>query len=165
MVTKRTWNLTNFNAKRWVCSFLTKSCYQQIANTPWAMLTHTYTIGYWKKKVKWSTVPFPCLYHIRKTRLIFLGMEWFYWFVTFLSLLSWSAMVSCKLSRELSFFTGRGGRLSVMAGRQFFLIPPFAYGKKFWSPPLPMAKNFGPPLWPREIILVPPPRWRNIPLA
>ncbi len=38
--------------------------------------------------------------------------------------------------RELSFFTGRGGRLSVMAGRQFFLVPPFAYGKKFWSPPL-----------------------------
>ncbi len=35
---------------------------------------------------------------------------------------------------ELSFFTGRGGRLSVMAGRQFFLVPPFAYGGKFWSP-------------------------------
>ncbi len=31
--------------------------------------------------------------------------------------------------RELSFFTGRGGRLSVMAGHQFFLVPPFAYGK------------------------------------
>ncbi len=48
--------------------------------------------------------------------------------------------------RELSFFTRRGGRLSVMAGRQFFLVPP-----------LPTAKNFGPPpLGPTEKILVPP---------
>ena len=44
------------------------------------------------------------------------------------------------------FLPGGGGRLSVMAGRQFFLVPPFAYAKKFWSPPLPTAKNFGPPL-------------------
>ena len=29
--------------------------------------------------------------------------------------------------RELSFFTGRGGCLLVMAGRQFFLVPTFAY--------------------------------------
>ena len=28
---------------------------------------------------------------------------------------------------------------------QFFLVPPFAYGEKFWSP-----------LWPRKQILVPP---------
>ncbi len=64
------------------------------------------------------------------------------------------------------FYREGGGRLSVMAGRQFFLVPPFAYDKKFWSPPLPTAKNFGPPLWPHEKILVPPPpRWKNIPLA
>ncbi len=56
------------------------------------------------------------------------------------------------------FYLEGGGRLSVMAGRQFFLVPPFAYGKKFWSPPLPTVKNFGPLLWPREKILVPPPK-------
>ncbi len=55
------------------------------------------------------------------------------------------AHIKAQLVRELSFFTGRGGRLSVMAGCQFFLVPPFAYGEKFWSPPLPTAKNFGPP--------------------
>ncbi len=27
------------------------------------------------------------------------------------------------------FYREGGGRLSVMAGRQFFLVPPFAYGK------------------------------------
>ncbi len=32
------------------------------------------------------------------------------------------------------FLPGGGGRLSVMAGRQFFLVPPFAFGKKIWSP-------------------------------
>ncbi len=54
------------------------------------------------------------------------------------------------------FLPGGGGRLSVIAGRQFFLVPPFAYvkkfwsppfasGAKFWSPPLASCKNFGPP--------------------
>ena len=40
---------------------------------------------------------------------------------------------SLKTIRELSFFSGRGGRLSVTTGPQFFLFPPFAYTKKFWS--------------------------------
>ena len=35
--------------------------------------------------------------------------------------------------RELSFFTGRG-HLFVIAGRQFFLVPPFECAKRFWSP-------------------------------
>ncbi len=54
----------------------------------------------------------------------------------------------------LSFFTGREGRLFVVPGCQFFLVPPFAYVKKilvfpfafrekFWSPPLA-------PLWSTE---------------
>ncbi len=34
----------------------------------------------------------------------------------------------------LSFFTGRGGRLSVIAGRQFFLVPPWHAQKKFCPP-------------------------------
>ena len=55
-----------------------------------------------------------------------------------------NVLFECHL-RELSFITGRGGRLSVMAGRQFFLVPPLAYDKKFWSPPLPTGKKFGPP--------------------
>ncbi len=49
--------------------------------------------------------------------------------------------------RELSFFTGRGGpsvcdcRSPIFPGpplglRRKILVPPFAYGKKFWSPPL-----------------------------
>ncbi len=40
------------------------------------------------------------------------------------------------------FLPGGGGRLSEIAGRQFFLVPPLAYGEKFWSPTLPTAKNF-----------------------
>ncbi len=40
------------------------------------------------------TVLFPCLYHIRKSRLDISGIEWFYWFVTLPSLLSWSGMLS-----------------------------------------------------------------------
>ncbi len=52
----------------------------------------------------------------------------------------------CQNKGAIIFLPGGGGRLSVMASRQFFLVPPFTYGKKFWSPPLPMAKNFGPPL-------------------
>ena len=50
-----------------------------------------------------------------------------------------------SIFRELSFFTGRGGRLSMITGRQFFLVPPFAYEKKFWSPPLPREKILVPP--------------------
>ncbi len=42
-------------------------------------------------------------------------------------------------------FYREGGRLSVMAGCQFF-----------WSPTLHTGKDFGPPLWPREKRLVPP---------
>ncbi len=53
--------------------------------------------------------------------------------------------MTLEVVRELSFFTGRGGRLSVMADRHFFLVSPFAYGK-----------NFGPPLWLPKKILVPP---------
>ncbi len=45
------------------------------------------------------------------------------------------------------FLPGGGGRLSVIASRQFFLVPPLAYGEKFWSPPLPTAKNFGQNPW------------------
>ena len=44
------------------------------------------------------------------------------------------------------FLGGGGDRLFVMAGRQFFLVPPFACVKKYWSPPLTMGKNTGPPL-------------------
>ncbi len=44
------------------------------------------------------------------------------------------------------FLGGGGDRLFVMAGSQFFLVPPFACVKKYWSPPLPMGKNTGPPL-------------------
>ena len=29
------------------------------------------------------------------------------------------------------------GRLFVMAGRHFFLVPLFGFGEKFWSPPPP----------------------------
>ncbi len=58
--------------------------------------------------------------------------------------------------RELSFFTGRGGHLSVIAGRQFFLVPPLACVKKFWSAPRHAQKNSGPPLGLRKKILVPP---------
>ena len=78
--------------------------------------------------------------------------------------LSWIAGMAL---RELSFFTGRGRRLSVMAGRQFFLVPPFVYVKKIWSPlclrgeilvpPLAVWRNSGPPkmeehspLWPSK---------------
>ncbi len=61
------------------------------------------------------------------------------------------------LIRELSFFTGRGGpsvcdgRSPIFSGpplclRRKILVPPFAYGEKFWSPPLTSWKNFGPPL-------------------
>ncbi len=49
--------------------------------------------------------------------------------------------------RELSFFTGRGGRLFVIVGHQFFLVPP----------PWHAQKNSGPPLGIRKKILVPPP--------
>ncbi len=44
------------------------------------------------------------------------------------------------------FLGGGGDRLFVIAGRQFFLVPPFACVKKYWSPPLTMGKNTGPPL-------------------
>ncbi len=40
---------------------------------------------------------------------------------------------------------GRGGRLSVIGGLQFFLSPPLAHAKKFWPPLSRHAKNFGPP--------------------
>ncbi len=59
--------------------------------------------------------------------------------------------------RELSFFTGRGGRLSVIAGRQFFLVPPFGMRKKILVPPLGMCKKIlVPPLAYAKKILVPP---------
>ena len=46
-----------------------------------------------------GTVLFYCLHHIRKLRLNFSGMEWFNWFVTLLSLLSWSGMFN-RLEQE-----------------------------------------------------------------
>ncbi len=69
--------------------------------------------------------------------------------------------------RELSFFTGRGpyicdGRSSIFSGPPLFkhkkiLVPPFAYGKKFWSPPLlPTGKKFWSP---------PPVKEHNSPLT
>ncbi len=57
--------------------------------------------------------------------------------------------VSLKLFlfKEATIFTGRGGHLSVTAGRQFFLVPPFAYVKKFWFPPIAYGENiWSPPL-------------------
>ncbi len=51
--------------------------------------------------------------------------------------------LECKMHfciRELSFYTGRGGCLSGMAG------PPYAYVKKNWSSPLPKRKILVPPL-------------------
>ncbi len=45
--------------------------------------------------------------------------------------------------RELSFFTGRGDRLFVIAGRNFFWSPP--WHAQNWSPPLTTPKNSGPP--------------------
>ncbi len=45
----------------------------------------------------------------------------------------WVNKVQLHIIRELSFFTG-GGHLFVIAYRQFFSGPPFAYVKVFWSP-------------------------------
>ncbi len=60
------------------------------------------------------------------------------------------------LLRELSFFYREGGRLFVIAGCQFFLVPPpICECKKFWSPPWHALKNSGPPFAHAKNILVP----------
>ncbi len=63
-------------------------------------------------------------------------------------------VTNCK--GAIIFYREGGGRLSVIAGRQFFLVPPLACAKKFWSPPRHVQKNSGPPLGLRKKILVPP---------
>ncbi len=55
------------------------------------------------------------------------------------------------------FYREGGGRLSVIAGRQFFLVPPLACAKKFWSPPRHARKNSGPPLAYAKKFWSPPP--------
>ncbi len=73
------------------------------------------------------------------------------------------AMIRSMYERKSPLFTFKGaiifyreGGPSVMAGHQFFLVPPFAYVKKilvppfgfvkkFWSPPWDSWKNSGPP--------------------
>ncbi len=65
-------------------------------------------------------------------------------------------------------FYREGGRLSVIAGRQFFLVPPpwhaqkilvppLAWAKKFWSPlPWPTQKFWSPLCDPQKIVVPPP---------
>ena len=58
-------------------------------------------------------------------------------------------LVGCSLilsdAKGAIIFYREGSRLFVTAGRQFFLVSPFTYVKKNWSPPLPTLKNFGSP--------------------
>ncbi len=78
-----------------------------------------------------------------------------------LSLLGHSMFCRCFAPiRELSFFTGRGGHPSVIAGCQFFLAPPFHTAKKIWPPLLTYTKNSGPPLDSGKKFC-PPPRTKN----
>ena len=50
------------------------------------------------------------------------------------------------INKEAIIFYQEGGRLFLMAGRQFFLVPPpFPDVNKFWSPPSRMRNNSGHP--------------------
>ena len=44
------------------------------------------------------------------------------------------------LAKGAIIFYRKGGRLFVITGRQFFLVPPLGMRKKFWSPPSACAK-------------------------
>ena len=55
------------------------------------------------------------------------------------------APVATVVLRELSLFTGRGDRLFVITGLQFYLVPHLGMCKKILAPPLLMQKNSGPP--------------------
>ena len=64
-------------------------------------------------------------------------------------------------TKENQFFTGSGGRLFVMAGHHFFLVPPpLAYIKKLCPPPVCLrGKNSGSPLGFVEKKFGPPSLW------
>ena len=67
--------------------------------------------------------------------------------------------------RELSFFTRRGGRLSVMTSPHFFLPLPLCIRGKILVPPLPTGKDFGPPLAYWKKFWSPHPRGKDMPLT
>ena len=88
-----------------------------------------------------------------------LTLHWYHLVVTF-SLWTKSIQNMRKFHlRELSFFTGRGGCLSVIVGCHFFSGPPFTRCKKFW-PPLYICKKKNKKnghLWVRRKTICPPP--------
>ena len=61
------------------------------------------------------------------------------------------------------FLPGGGDHLFVMDGRQFFLAPPFAYVKKFWSPLCLWGKILVPTFGLVKIIWSPPPKVKEHP--
>ncbi len=82
----------------------------------------------------------------RQVAFLILDIElWNYPFSSYQHLINGvGAMSQQKSFRKLSFFYWEGGRLSVITGHQFFLVPPLACAKnsgpllacakKFWSP-------------------------------
>ncbi len=70
----------------------------------------------------------------------------------------------CKwVKGAIVFYLEGGGRLSVIAGRHFFLVPPLGMRKKILVPPSAFEKKFWSPLGLHKKILPPPPRERTPP--